>query len=390
MIVCSWVCFLFAFLLHMALVHYIQELSFLADRIKILWLTTTLFLSLLWRLLQATYIKISHRAGFHLKRVAIIGATRTCQHLLREMSERKELGYQLQGVFDDRQPERIVDNVKLRLSGKIEEAIQLAYNGKVDLLFIALPLKADKRIRDILVRLADTTIDVHFIPDRLISTLVRSRSVSVGSLNILSVFESPYLGTRRWIKRVEDILISLLILCIIALPFVIISLCIKLTSSGPVLFKQHRYGLNGQKILVWKFRTMRVLEDNENVTQVTREDRRVTKLGGFLRRYSLDELPQFFNVLMGSMSIVGPRPHAVAHNEQYRGQVSYYMLRHKVKPGITGLAQVNGWRGETDTLDKMENRIKFDLQYMRTWSVWLDIKIILMTIPRAFTDKNVY
>ena len=165
---------------------------------------------------------------------------------------------------------------------------------------------------------------------------------------------------------------------------------IKLTSKGPVLFKQRRYGLRGEEIEVWKFRSMTVMENSDVVVQATKSDVRITPFGGFLRRTSLDELPQFFNVLGGSMSIVGPRPHAVAHNEEYRSQVQFYMLRHKVKPGITGWAQINGWRGETDTLYKMEKRVEFDLQYIKHWSVWFDIKIIFMTIFKGFVNKNAY
>ncbi|SDX51503.1 putative colanic acid biosysnthesis UDP-glucose lipid carrier transferase [Pseudomonas syringae] len=191
-------------------------------------------------------------------------------------------------------------------------------------------------------------------------------------------------------KRAEDIVLSSLILLLIALPLLLIAIAIKLTSPGPVLFRQRRYGLDGRSIMVWKFRSMSVQENGDVVHQATRNDARVTPLGGFLRRTSLDELPQFFNVLYGDMSIVGPRPHAVAHNEQYRKQVSGYMLRHKVKPGITGWAQINGWRGETDTLDKMRMRIEFDLEYIERWSIWLDLKIILLTLFKGFLNKNAF
>ena len=170
----------------------------------------------------------------------------------------------------------------------------------------------------------------------------------------------------------------------------VIATIIKFTSRGPVLFKQDRYGLDGKKIKVWKFRSMTVTENADNVVQATKNDMRITPFGAFLRRTSLDELPQFFNALKGDMSVVGPRPHAVSHNEEYRKQVDYYMLRHKVKPGITGWAQVNGWRGETDTVDKMEMRIKYDLEYIRNWSLWLDFKIVLFTVFKSFNDKNAY
>ena len=170
----------------------------------------------------------------------------------------------------------------------------------------------------------------------------------------------------------------------------VIALAVKITSKGPVIFRQVRYGMDGKSIKVWKFRSMTVMENGTEVTQATKNDVRVTKVGRFLRSTSLDELPQFFNVLFGQMSVVGPRPHAIAHNEQYRRLIQGYMLRHKVKPGITGLAQVNGWRGETDTLEKMEKRIEFDLLYIRGWSIWLDLKIIFLTIFKGFINNSAY
>jgi putative colanic acid biosynthesis UDP-glucose lipid carrier transferase len=192
------------------------------------------------------------------------------------------------------------------------------------------------------------------------------------------------------VKRLEDIILACGILALIALPMLIIALSIKITSKGPIIFKQDRYGLNGRRINMWKFRSMTVTENDAVVTQAQKGDARVTKVGAFLRRTSLDELPQFINVIKGDMSVIGPRPHAVAHNEEYRKLVDFYMLRHKVKPGITGWAQVNGARGETDTLDKMKTRIEFDLEYIRNWSLWLDFKIVIFTIFRSFNDKNAY
>ena len=170
----------------------------------------------------------------------------------------------------------------------------------------------------------------------------------------------------------------------------LIAIGVRMSSPGPIIFRQYRYGLRGDRIEVWKFRTMTACENDEHVTQAKRHDYRVTPFGSFLRRTSLDELPQFINVLQGHMSIVGPRPHAVVHNEQYRKLISGYMLRHKVKHGITGLAQINGWRGETDTLDKMKRRVEFDLAYIRNWSLFLDIKIIVMTMFKGFGGKNAY
>lgn len=198
------------------------------------------------------------------------------------------------------------------------------------------------------------------------------------------------MGWGRFFKRVEDLVIGSLITLLILPVLVAVAIGVKLSSPGPVLFKQDRYGLGGKKIKVWKFRSMRVMENDAVVTQATKNDPRVTKFGAFIRRTSLDELPQFVNVLQGSMSIVGPRPHAVAHNEEYRVLVDNYMIRHKIKPGITGWAQINGYRGETETVDKMEKRIQYDIQYMQNWSLWLDIKIIFMTVFKGFVSETAY
>jgi putative colanic acid biosynthesis UDP-glucose lipid carrier transferase len=193
-----------------------------------------------------------------------------------------------------------------------------------------------------------------------------------------------------FVKRVEDVILAGSLIMLFAIPMIFIAIGVKLSSPGPLFFKQRRYGLRGDQIEVWKFRTMSVLENDDKVVQAKKNDPRVTRFGAFLRRTSLDELPQLINVLQGTMSMVGPRPHAVAHNEHYRKQIDRYMLRHKVKPGITGLAQVNGWRGETETLDKMQKRIEFDLAYIQNWSLWLDIKIIFQTMFVVFSDKHAY
>jgi len=263
-------------------------------------------------------------------------------------------------------------------------------SGKIDYVYITLPSGEEKRIAQLVNQLADTTATVCVVPDLFVFDLLHARWSSIGGIPVVNVFESPFYGVDGWMKRVEDLILGLLILTLAIFPMLLIAIGVKLTSHGPVLFRQRRYGLNGEVIEVLKFRTMRVCEDGESVPQATNGDPRITRFGAFLRRRSLDELPQFFNVLQGTMSIVGPRPHAVAHNEQYRHLIHGYMLRHKVKPGITGLAQVNGWRGETDTLEKMRRRVEFDLTYLRNWSLWLDIKIIFLTVLTGFSGKNAY
>lgn len=228
------------------------------------------------------------------------------------------------------------------------------------------------------------------IPDVFTFNILQSRIEEVNGVPVVPLFDTPMNGINMVFKRIEDLLIASLILILISPILILIALSVKLTSKGPVIFRQIRYGMDGKPIKVYKFRSMNVMENDENVKQATKNDTRVTKVGAFLRKTSLDELPQFFNVITGQMSIVGPRPHAVAHNELYRDLIEGYMLRHKVKPGITGWAQINGWRGETDTLDKMKMRVEYDLAYIREWSLWLDIKIIFLTVFKGFVNKSAY
>ena len=344
-----------------------------------------------WRLGVYLYKRNRRKLGLSQRCVAIIGATESAAYLHAEIVKHDELGFNFKGFYDDRSPERLFEQLEQQgVEGGIQSAVDAARNGEIDILYIALPMKAQKRIADILLQLGDTTVDVHIVPDFLLSNLIHARIEHVGDVDTLSVFEAPCIGTHEFIKRTEDIVVSAIIVTLITPVLLTIAAAIKLTSRGPIIFKQDRYGLDGQKIKVWKFRSMTVTENSDVVTQATKNDVRITPLGGFLRRTSLDELPQFINVLKGDMSIVGPRPHAVAHNEEYRKKVEFYMFRHKTKPGITGWAQINGWRGETDTLDKMAKRVEYDLHYIKHWSLWFDVKIIFMTIFKGFKSENAY
>jgi putative colanic acid biosysnthesis UDP-glucose lipid carrier transferase len=245
-------------------------------------------------------------------------------------------------------------------------------------------------MRQVIAALSDSTASVYIVPDVFCFDLLHAQMVNFAGVPAVSVFENPFNGVNGWVKRIEDVLLASLILLLIAVPMLAIALGVKLSSRGPLFFKQRRYGLDGKEIVVWKFRTMNVCEDGPEITQATRDDPRVTKFGAFLRRTSLDELPQFFNVLTGSMSVVGPRPHPIALNEAYRKQIRGYMLRHKVKPGITGWAQVRGYRGETDKLEKMERRIEHDLWYIRNWSLWLDLRIVALSTVKGFGGAKAY
>ncbi len=343
-----------------------------------------------WRYWLREFLYQIRRDGMNSRAAAIIGTTSSGMALAEAINSNPQQGIRLLGFFDDRTPDRLDPAFRGELLGNVDDAIRLAQSNQLDMIYIAMPMRAEERINDILERCADTTANVHIIPNFFMYRVLHARWHEVGPVQTLSIYDTPLNGLGQWLKRLEDLLLASIILAMISLPMLAIAIGIKLTSRGPVLFKQDRYGLDGQKIKVWKFRSMRTMENGAKVTQATKGDPRITPFGAFLRRTSLDELPQFFNVLQGSMSIVGPRPHAVAHNEEYRQLISGYMLRHKVKPGITGWAQINGWRGETDTLDKMAKRIEFDLAYIRNWSLLLDLKIVYWTIFRGFVGSNAY
>jgi putative colanic acid biosynthesis UDP-glucose lipid carrier transferase len=323
--------------------------------------------------------------GRNTRRVAIYGATPGA-HQIRRGIEAPYLGMQLAGVYDDRGD----IETDLPLVGDLEDLVREARAGSVDIIYVALPLREEERINEILRALADTTANVYLVADFFTFDLLNARWSMLDRTPVVSVYESPFLGPAGLLKRIEDIVVGTLICALISLPMLAIAAAIKLTSKGPVFFRQRRYGLNGKEIRVLKFRSMTCCDDGPVVKQATRNDVRVTPLGRFLRRTSLDELPQFLQVLTGEMSIVGPRPHAVAHNEEYRSLIHGYMLRHKVKPGITGWAQINGWRGETDHIEKMEKRVEHDLQYIQNWNLLWDLKIIAMTVVGSKKSDNAF
>lgn len=364
----------------------------LPDNAQMTWFASVLAVLCGYRLLIRSVLHGLRRRGFNTRRVAIVGTGQVGTRLAESICRAPWMGLRLLGFYDLPKPaeEATQSAVGSALLGDLEQLIDDARAGRIDKVYITLALTAQPHVQALVKGLSDTTASVYLIPDVFMFELLHARSESINGLASISIFDSPMDGAWSLVKRVEDVVLSSVILATIALPLLLIAIAIKLTSPGPVLFRQRRYGLDGRPIMVWKFRSMCVQENGEVVHQATRNDARITPLGGFLRRTSLDELPQFFNVLRGDMSIVGPRPHAVAHNEQYRKQVSGYMLRHKVKPGITGWAQINGWRGETDTLDKMQKRVEYDLEYIEHWSLWLDLKIILMTLFKGFLHKNAF
>ncbi|WP_330982381.1 MULTISPECIES: undecaprenyl-phosphate glucose phosphotransferase [Enterobacterales] len=324
--------------------------------------------------------------GYNVRTVAVAGDMPAGQALLDSFRNQPWLGFDVIGSYHDAKP----GGVTADWAGNYVQLLEDARGGKIHNVYIALSMQDEVRIKDLVRDLADTTCSVILIPDVFTFNILHSRIDEVNGVPVVPLYDTPLSGLNRVIKRLEDIVLASLILLLISPVLLCISLAVKFTSPGPIIFRQTRYGMDGKPIKVWKFRSMKVMENDAVVTQATQNDPRVTPVGNFLRRTSLDELPQFINVLTGGMSIVGPRPHAVAHNEQYRQLIEGYMLRHKVKPGITGWAQINGWRGETDTLEKMEKRVEFDLEYIREWSLWFDIRIVFLTVFKGFVNKAAY
>ncbi len=322
------------------------------------------------------------------RRLVIVGANRVGSELAARLADAPWLGT-VAGFFDDRRQERVPPETRPRLLGRFADLPDYANRNAVHVIYVCLPITGHPRIRALLDVLGDTTASIYFVPDLSAFDLMQARFGQVRGMPLVAIRETPFCGMAGVLKRVSDVVLATAAI-LLAAPFLgAIAILVKRSSPGPVLFRQRRYGLDGREFLVCKFRTMTVCEDDP-LMQATRFDLRVTRVGAFLRHTSLDELPQLFNVLEGSMSLVGPRPHAVAHNEHYRKLVSGYMLRHKVRPGITGLAQVNGLRGETVDIEKMRQRVAYDLEYLKHWSLGLDIRILLKTVRLVWGDQSAY
>jgi putative colanic acid biosysnthesis UDP-glucose lipid carrier transferase len=319
----------------------------------------------------------------------IVGASDTGCDLARRIREDPCHGVFV-GYFDDREAARLAGVKPEDLVGGIEDVVDRVKRHGIHVVYVTLPMTRDPRVVRMLERLRDTTASVYFVPGALPFEPIQSRVDMIGGIPVIALCETPFCGINGVAKRAFDLVVAGAVLAVIWPLMLAIAVGVKASSPGPVLFRQRRYGLDGQEILVCKFRTMTVCEDGGAIAQATRMDPRVTRFGGLLRRTSADELPQLFNVIEGTMSLVGPRPHAVAHNEEYRRLIDGYMIRHKVKPGITGWAQVNGCRGETETVEKMRRRVEYDLDYLKNWSVSLDFWILMRTAWVLAGDRNAY
>jgi len=389
LVVQSWI---ITWLVLLAIAFLVKDSERFSRIVVMSWAFSTPLVLFIYRFCYRYALGYMHARGWRVTRMAIIGAGDLGQRVCNTLLKARMLGHQPIAFYDD-DPQKLGWKLHgVPVVGTIDDLIAKdQVSSEYDEIYIALPLRSEARIKQLLNALADSTVTVKFIPDLFVFDLLHSRMTDIGGIPIVSVYDSPLNNlTNRFFKRIEDIVLSVIILILISPMMLAIAIAIKWTSPGPVFFKQRRYGLNGKEILVWKFRSMNVMENDGLIKQAQKGDSRLTSIGAFLRRTSLDELPQFFNTLTGRMSIVGPRPHARDHNELYRKLIQKYMLRHTVKPGITGWAQINGLRGETDTLEKMEKRVQFDLYYIDNWSLWMDMKIILLTIVKGFINENAY
>jgi len=320
----------------------------------------------------------------------VVGAGALGVKVARALIESHERGVDFVGYFDDRTDGRLHPDASAKVLGGLKDVAGHVSEHGIREVYITLPLGSQPRIVELLEEVQGTTASLFFVPDVFGISIIQGRLQDMNGVPVVGICETPFTGTNDLVKRASDIVLSSIILVLISPLLAAIAIGVKLSSPGPIIFKQRRNGLDGGEIIVYKFRSMTTQDDGPVVRQATKSDPRITRFGAFLRRTSLDELPQFFNVLQGTMSIVGPRPHAVAHNEEYRRIIKAYMVRHKVKPGITGWAQINGQRGETDTIEKMRTRVEYDLEYLRNWSLGLDLRIIAGTVRLLFFDRHAY
>lgn len=360
-------------------------------RVVLTWMLVTPVMLVAVSLVLREFMRQMLRRPENARSVIFAGCNDVSLSLSRRMRQNSELGMSVQGFFDDRSAERLgLPDGQAPLLGRLPELAEYVKAHQVEVIFIALPIRHVRRVMDLIDELRDTTASIYYVPDILVFDLIQARTGEIMGIPVVSMCETPFHGVSGFMKRAMDVVFSIAIVVLASPVLLLIALAVKLSSPGPVIFRQRRYGLDGREIKVYKFRTMRVIEDGDLVVQASRDDPRITPVGRILRRYSLDELPQLLNVLQGRMSLVGPRPHAVAHNEEYRKLIKGYMMRHKVLPGITGLAQVNGCRGETARLEDMQARVRYDLDYLRHWSPMLDFKILVLTALQLFGHERAY
>jgi putative colanic acid biosynthesis UDP-glucose lipid carrier transferase len=359
-------------------------------RVIVTWVLVTPVLLVMLSLILREITRALLRDAAQSRRAVIVGCTAASMELSRRLAAHQEIGVSVAGFFDDRGSDRLGCSKHAQLLGRFADVAAFVKNRNIDVIFIAISPGQVARVRDLVPELGDTTASVYFLPDVSGFDVLQQRASELLGMPVVAMCETPFHGYRGLVKRLMDVCIASLALLLLAPLLITVGILVRRDSPGPILFRQRRYGLDGREILVYKFRTMTVTENGDRVTQASRNDSRVTRIGRHLRRWSIDELPQLINVLQGTMSIVGPRPHAVAHNEEYRKLIKRYMVRHKVLPGITGLAQVRGCRGETAKVEEMEARVLYDLEYMRRWSPMLDLEIMVATAFAVVRTDRAY
>lgn len=356
----------------------------------VLWILITPAVHWAFALAGRRVIKMRASQRWNRRQVIIIGASELGFKIAHALDNQAVRSHELLGFFEDRQDTRVVTALRPRVLGTLDDVVNYVKAHGVHQVYITLPMGSQPRIVALMEALQDTTTSLYLVPDVFGISIIQGRLQEINGVPVVGLCETPFTGINAVVKRLSDMILASIIFVLISPILLILAMGVKLSSPGPILFRQRRNGLDGEEIIVYKFRSMRVMDDGAVVKQATKGDSRITPFGAFIRKTSLDELPQFINVLQGRMSIVGPRPHAVAHNEEYRQLIRAYMVRHKVKPGITGWAQVNGQRGETDSIDKMQMRVEYDLEYLRNWSLSFDLQIIFRTIRLVFFDRNAY
>jgi len=356
-----------------------------------MWAGSALLLIFLVRAYFGYRLSRWHDKGWLTRRVAIVGAGEQGQLLLNHISAAADSGVSLVGLFDDRRSRVPSQICGIAVRGTVDDLLKLINSEDIDEVIVALPWSAIDRLRDVMTKLRAAPIDVRLCPEGVAYQFPNASYSKAWGVGMLDAYERPLKNWHSVTKRIEDRLFAVLILLFVAPLMLSIAIAIRLETRGPILFRQRRYGFSNELIEVYKFRTLYFDQTDWNdEKQVTKNDPRVSKVGAFLRRSGLDELPQLFNVLKGEMSIVGPRPHPTqtkAGGMLFEDVVLEYFSRHRVKPGITGWAQVNGWKGETDTKEKIQRRVEHDLYYIDRWSVWFDLKIILLTPRAMFSSK---
>ena len=384
----SWSLVLLIGLVFSFLIHHVGDLSRLW---MLYWYLFSLALLLACRTGTYLVLRRLRARGFNNRRVMIVGYNEIGRELHRRAREQSWYGYEVRDVYlgggEDEVP--LTDGSVARLI-RLDDIADHVTRHQIDELWITLPMTAAAELQTLHHLLRNVLADVRWIPNTLSMRVLSLRMVDFLGFPTLDLNSPVLRGGQGIFKSLLDKLFSTVVLVTLSPLLLLIALGIKLSSPGPVFFTQSRLGLDGRKFEVYKFRTMALHHETDGVTQARRDDQRITRFGAFLRHRSLDELPQFLNVLLGDMSVVGPRPHALAHNEIYKQLLEQYMLRHRVKPGITGWAQIHGYRGETDTVDKMAKRVQFDLYYIQNWSLWLDLRIVLRTAISGWTGKDVY